>query len=110
MKVFDVKPGNPEGLLGGLGADVAARIQALFRRCPTLCGFCVQDRLPKGVDQSPIPDADLFVTEISTFPKLDNEQHGEIYDEIALAISALVYQLPHAFDYLRGRTFARTIH
>lgn len=109
MKTFEVKPAIPESLVGALEADIAARIQTLFRRCPTLCGFCVQDSLPKGVDQSPIPDADLFVTEISTFPRLDNEQHGEIYDEIALAISALVYQQPHAFDYLRGRTFARTI-
>jgi hypothetical protein len=110
MKSFEVKPGTPEPLLGALEADVAARIQTLFRRCPTLCGFCVQDSLPEDIDQSPIPDAGLFVTGIDTFPRLDNEQHGEIYDEIALAISALVYEQPHACDYLRGRTFARTIH
>lgn len=109
MNPFEVKPGT-ESLLGTLEAEVAARIQALFRRCPTLWGFSVQNSLPKDVDQSPIPDADLFVTEIDTFPRLDNEQHGEIYDEIALALSALVYEQPHACDYLRGRTFARAIH
>jgi hypothetical protein len=27
-----------------------------------------------------------------------------------LVISALLYEQPHACDYLRGRTFARTIH
>jgi hypothetical protein len=110
MKTFEVKPGIPESLLGTLEADVAAKIQTLFRRCPMLCGFCVQDSLPKDIDQSPIPDADLFVTEIGVFPKLDNEQCGEIYDEIVLALSALLYEQPHACDYLRGRTFARSIH
>jgi hypothetical protein len=110
MKTFEVKPGAPESLLGTLEADIAAKIQTLFRRCPTLCGFCVQDSLPEDVDQSPIPEADLFVTEIGIFPKPGNEQHGEIYDEIALVISALVYEQPHVCDYLRGRTFARTIH
>jgi hypothetical protein len=110
VKTFEVKPGAPESLLGALEADIAARIQTLFRRCPTLCGFSVQDSLPKDIDQSPIPDAELFVTEIDTFPRLDNDQHGEIYDEIVLVISALLYEQPHACDYLRGRTFARTIH
>jgi len=109
VKTFEVKPGT-ESQLGALAADIAAKIQTLFRRCPTLCGFSVQDSLPKDVDQSPIPDADLFVTEIDTFPRLDNDRHGEIYDEIVLMISALLYEQPHACDYLRGRTFARTIH
>ena len=56
-----------------------------------------------------IPDADLFVTEIGVFPKLDS-QFDEIYDEITLAISDLVHEQPHAYDLLRGRTFARTKH
>ena len=73
---------------------------------------CGQDRagLPKDVDKNRIPDADLFVTEIGIFPRLDQDQYGEIYDEITLAISDLVYEQPHAYDYLRGRTFARTLH
>ena len=101
-----------DSLLGRLEADVEVRIRSLFARCPTLHGFAVQTRstLPKDVDQNRIPDADLFVTEIGIFPKLDSEQYGEIYDEITLAISDLVYEQPHAYDYLRGRTFARTLH
>lgn len=110
MKTCESKPGSTESPPGALEADVAARIQTLFGRCPTLCGFAVQDRLPKDVDQSPIPDADLFVTEIDTFPNLGNDQHGEIYDEIVLMISTLLYEQPHARDYLRGRIFARAIH
>lgn len=112
MKTFEFKPGLPETTQGRLEADVAAKIRALFVRCPALCGFAVQDRagLPKEIDQNRIPDADLFVTEIGIFPKLDQDQYGEIYDEITLAISDLVKDQPHAYDFLRGRTFARSLH
>lgn len=112
MKTLEFQPGLPECLLGRLKADVAAKINALFARCPALCGFAIQDRagLSKDVDPSRIPDADLFVTEIGIFPKLDEAQYGEIYDEITLAITDLVYEQPHAYDYLRGRTFARILH
>jgi hypothetical protein len=112
MKTFEFKPGLPETLRGRLEADVSAKIQALFTRCPALCGFAVRDRagLPKDLQADRIPDADLFVTEIGIFPKLDQEQYAEIYDEITLAISDLVYEQPQAYDYLRGRTFARTLH
>ena len=111
MKTFEFKLGLPETLLGKLQASVEAKIRALFARCPTLHGFSVQDRamLPRDVDQSRIPDADLFVTEIGVFPKLDS-QFDDIYDEITLAISDLVHEQPQAYDFLRGRTFARTLH
>jgi len=104
MKTLEFKPGLPETLLSRLEADVASKIRTLFARCPALCGFAVQDRagLPKDLDKNRIPDADLFVTEVGIFPKLDQE--------ITAAISDLVYEQPHAYDYLRGRTFARTLH
>ena len=111
MKTFEFKPGLPEGTQGRLEADVVAKINVLFARCPALCGFSVQDKasLPKDLDKNRIPDADLFVTEIGVFPKLDS-QYDEIYDEITLAISDLVKDQPHAYDFLRGRTFARSLH
>lgn len=111
MKTFEFKPGIPQPLLGRLQASVEAKIRALFARCPTLHGFSVQDRamLPRDVDQTRIPDADLFVTEIGVYPKLDS-QFDDIYDEITLAISDLVHEQPQAYDFLRGRTFARTLH
>ena len=95
-----------ESLLGRLEANVDAKMKALFSRCPSLHGFSVQDRamLPRSVDKNRIPDADLFITEIGIFPKLDSK-----YDEITLTISDLVHDEPHAYDYLRGRTFARTL-
>jgi hypothetical protein len=99
-----------DSLLGHLEADVQARIRSLFARCPTLHGFAVQDRamLPKDLDEKRIPDADLFVTDIGVYPSIDS-QFDEIHDEITLAISDLVHDQPHAYDYLRGKTFARTL-
>ena len=111
MKTLEFKPGLPKSLLVRLEADVAARIGALFARCPSLQGFSVQDRgmLLRELDPMRIPDADLFVTEIGVFPGLDS-QYDEICDEITLAISELVKDQPHAYDVLRGRTFARSLH
>lgn len=111
MKTFEFKPGVPETMLVRLEASVASKIRGLFARCPTLHGFSVQDRamLPRDIDPTRIPDADLFVTEIGIFPKLDS-QFDEIYDEITGAISDLVKDEPQAYDLLRGRTFARSLH
>lgn len=100
----------PDATLSRVELDVHAKINRLFARCPTLCGFSIQDRstLPERPDGA-IPDADLYVTEIGFFPKLGADQYGDIYDEISIAISDLVYEQPRAYQYLRGRTFARTL-
>lgn len=96
-------------------ADVEAKIGALFTRCPTLCGFSVQDRgqvqdaRPAQIQESQIPDADLYVTEIGIFPKLGADQYADVFDEITVTISSLVNEQPNAYDVLRGRTFARTL-
>lgn len=92
-------------------ADVQARIDALFIRCPTLCGFAVQDRasLPEQLTESQIPDADLYVTEIGIFPKLSTDQYADVFDEITITLSNLVSEQPNAYDVLRGRTFARSL-
>jgi hypothetical protein len=109
MKTLHFQLGNADQ--GRVEADVEAKIQLLFARCPSLCGFAIQDRasLPAAID-GPIPDADLYVTEIGIFPRLSAEQYGDIYDEITIAISDLVHQEPKAYDLLRGRTFARVLH
>jgi hypothetical protein len=94
-----------------VAADVQARIDALFVRCPTLCGFAVQDRasLPEQLTESQIPDADLYVTEIGIFPKLSTDQYADVFDEITITLSNLVSEQPNAYDVLRGRTFARSL-
>jgi hypothetical protein len=96
-------------------ADVEARIAALFTRCPTLCGFSIQDRAqvseskPQEVNESQIPDADLYVTEIGIYPKLGADQYADVFDEISVTLANLVNEQPNAYDVLRGRTFARTL-
>lgn len=96
-------------------ADVEAKIDALFVRCPTLCGFSIQDRKqvaerqPARDADGAIPDADLYVTEIGLFPKLDAEQYADVFDEITVTLSNLVNEQPNAYDVLRGRTFARAL-
>ena len=91
--------------------DVETRIRSLFARCPTLHGFAVQDRamLPKEIEPNRILCTDLFVTDIGVYPKVDS-QYDEIHDEITITIADLVYDQPRARDYLRGRTFARSLH
>jgi hypothetical protein len=110
MKTLHLLGTIPDVSLSRIELDIRAKINTLFVRCPTLCGFSVQDRstLPEVVDGM-IPDADLYVTEIGFFPKLGSDQYGDIFDEITLAISDLVYEQPKAYDVLRGRTFARTL-
>lgn len=100
----------PDATLSRIELDVRAKINSLFSRCPTLCGFSVQDRstLAEKADGQ-IPDADLYVTEIGFFPKLGSDQYADIFDEITLAISDLVYEQPKAYEVLKGRTFARTL-
>ena len=43
-------------------------------------------------------------------PRLSSEQYGEIYQEIAATLSELLDERPEAGEFLRGRTFARTLH
>ena len=96
-------------------ADVEAKIGALFARCPSLCGFSVQDRQqvsemrPAQIEESQIPDADLYVTEIGIYPRIGTEEYADVFDEITVTLANLVNEQPNAYDVLRGRTFARTL-
>jgi hypothetical protein len=91
--------------------DLSTKIEALFERCPALCGFSVRD--PADIpDSCARSDAggDLFVTDIGISPRLGAEQYGEIFDEIFSTLSEVLAEEPDAGDKLRGRTFARTLH
>ena len=63
------------------------QLQSLFARCPDLCGFAIRAEAE-----------DLFVSDIGISPRLSAEQYGEIYQD------------PAAGEWLRDRTFARTLH
>jgi hypothetical protein len=91
--------------------DLSTKIEALFERCPALCGFSVRDPadIPDSCARSDT-GGDLFVTDIGISPRLGAEQYGEIFDEIFSTLSEVLAEEPEAGDKLRGRTFARTLH
>jgi hypothetical protein len=98
-------------------AEVAMQIRTLFGRCPELAGFAVQDldadRFLVGLshdndrsDEKPR----LLVTDIGFSATVSREELEEVYTLIGTAISDVVSEQPEAFELLRGRTFARTLH
>jgi hypothetical protein len=88
-----------------------AEIEALFERCPALCGFSVRDPadLPDSCTRS-ASGSDLFVTDIGISPRLGADQYGEIFNEIFSTLSELLAAQPEVGERLKGRTFARTLH
>ena len=94
-----------------MGDEFSTRIEALFDRCPALCGFSVRDPadIPDSCTRSDA-GGDLFVTDIGISPRLGAEQYGEIFNEIFATLSELLAKAPEAGELLRGRTFARTLH
>jgi hypothetical protein len=79
--------------------QVQEQLESLFARCPDLCGFSVREEAQE-----------LFVSDIGIAPRLSAEQYGEIYQDIAQTLSQLLDEEPQAEEWLRGRTFARTLH
>jgi hypothetical protein len=79
--------------------QVQEQLQSLFARCPDLCGFSVRAEAE-----------DLYVSDIGISPRLSAEQYGEIYQDIAQTLGELLEQEPRAGEWLRDRTFARTLH
>ena len=75
------------------------QLESLFSRCPDLWGFSV-----RGENQ------DLFVSDVGISPRLSAEQYGEIFEDIANTLSEVLDEEPQASEWLRGRTFARTLH
>jgi len=98
-------------------AEVAMQIKSLFGRCPELAGFAVQDMAAVGDLVGLSLDNDrsdekltLFVTDIDFSTTVSSEAIEEAYTLIGTAISDVMSAQPKAFELLRGRTFARTLH
>jgi len=92
-------------------ADLEAGVSALFRRCPTLCGFSVRDQaglLRDGIDLE--HESELYITEVSVYPMSDLEAPREVCAEIAKLLIQLIDERPEASRLLRERAFARTFH
>lgn len=80
--------------------EVAAVVEALFRRWPSLLGFSVQE--------AGAPSTELVVSDVETDPWAGRSQ--ALFGEIAGALLDLMDDEPAARELLRGRTFARTLH
>jgi hypothetical protein len=74
-------------------------LESLFARCPDLSGFSVREQAQE-----------LYVSDIGISPRLSAEQYGEIYEDIAETLGELLEEEPQAGEWLKGRTFARTLH
>ena len=90
-------------------ADLSSQIDALFQRCPELCGFSVQVKVWADGGRGGAEE-ELFVTAISIAPRLSKEQYGDIFEQISGTLTSLLSERPEAHSLLRGRTFARVLH
>jgi hypothetical protein len=79
--------------------ELQQQVESLFERCPELWGFSVRAE-----------NDELFVSDVGIAPRLSAEQYGEIFQDIATTVAALLEEEPEASAWLRGRTFARTLH
>jgi hypothetical protein len=92
-------------------ADLAMNIKALFEACPNLCGFVVEDLSALHGDAEPNEGENRFVlTEVSFATPFTREESYQVCSLIVSVFSALVAEQPEAYDLVRGRTFARTLH
>lgn len=94
-----------------LEEQVAARMAALFRRCPALVGFTTGDWPTRAEELLALAlERRLPVGDLGVFPLLGAEQREEIYDEIAGTLFDLLAAQPAAMVVLRGRTIVRALH
>ena len=96
---------------GELRGKLEARLMAVFGRRPELHRFVIQDKagLPDHIDRAKL-DGELFVTQITLYPRRGTKQYDEVYADIARAITQLVAEVPEALQLLRGKTFVRALH
>jgi hypothetical protein len=94
-----------------LEADLAASIETLFRRCPSLYGFSVQEgskvTRERAVDRL---NGDLYLADVACHPLLDEEHCAELCEVVSHTLLELVDEHPQMAELLPGRTFARTLH
>ena len=95
-----------------MNRELPAQIEALFVRCPALCGFSVRgiEELPDNCPRDEDADCGFFVDDIGVLPVLSREQLDEVLQEIAAALVELMAEEPGLGEALRGRTFARVLH
>jgi hypothetical protein len=92
-------------------ADLEASVNALFVRCPRLCGFAVRGTArASGAGFALSPASGLFVTDVSIHPSCSSDTAVTHFGQIAAALARLIDECPEACELLRERTFARILH
>ena len=96
----------PAGTVG-----VEARLRAVFKRQPELHRFVIQDKagLADHIDRESL-NGELFITQITLYPRRGTKQYDEVYADIAGAITQLVAERPEALRLLPGKSFVRALH
>ena len=80
-------------------SQLEQQVESLFERCPELWGFSVRSE-----------NDELFVSDVGIAPRLSAQQYGEIFQDIARTLADVLEEEPEACQFLKGRTFARTLH
>jgi len=94
-----------------LESDLAARLEALFQRCPALHGFSVQPVASVTRERVVVDlQEDLCLADVVWHQALSGEQAVTLVCDISQALLELVDERPEAAALLRGRTFASVLH
>jgi hypothetical protein len=94
-----------------MDSEVEAKLRAVFGRRPDLLRFVIQDRagLPDHIDRGSL-HGELFITQITPYPRRGSRQYDEVYADIARAITQVIDERPEALGLLPGKAFVRTLH
>ena len=92
-------------------ADLAMHFKALFAACPNLCGFVVEGLSGLHGDANPHDGDNRFViSQVSLGTPFSWDESHQVCRLIVNVVSELVAAQPEAYELLRDRTFARTLH
>lgn len=92
-------------------ADLGDWIRTVFLRCPELAGFAIFDLSAYGNDAvSSSQDGNSFAIQIDLSRPLASAECDQICEMISAEMDDLISSQPDAWDLLRGRAFARTLH
>jgi hypothetical protein len=109
MKTQIAVEANPQADFAA--ADLMLQIKALFEACPNLCGFVVEGLSGLHGDANPHDGENRFViSQVSLGVPFSRDESHQVCRLIVSAVSELVAAQPEAYELLRDRTFARTLH
>jgi hypothetical protein len=101
---------NLDPRLQRLETDMFSRLAVIFRRCPHLVGFTLQDSADLPEDADPSDGGGLFVSDIQFARRVTEDEDDEVCHFINKAVTEMVAERAEAAELLRDRTFARQLH